>query len=139
MLCRPLHRTTAIVLLCSQLVVAVIGGPLMVQCQGADDHIAIEIAHLIPCEKSGLALSNNVVLSASTFDQLDTRQCVDTNLFQPPVVHQEQRYVLALVPFSCTRHIAELPEAPLPVCRAPAYIFSPDSAESLARSVILLI
>jgi hypothetical protein len=110
----------------------------MVQCQGADDHIAIEIAHLKPCDESEPALSNSVAVNASTFDQLDTRQCVDTDLFQPPV-HPEQRYVLALVPFFCTRHIAELPETPLPVCRAPAYIFSPDSAESLARNVILLI
>tara|TARA_B100000683_G_scaffold194024_1_gene187092 strand:+ start:449 stop:844 length:396 start_codon:yes stop_codon:yes gene_type:complete len=130
---------TAIVLMCSQLLVAAIAGPLMVQCEGGNDHVAIEIAHSKPCDKSGPALSNRVTVNASAFDQLDVRPCVDTNLDQPPVMHPEQRSVLALVPVFHTRHIAELPEAPLPVCGVPAYIFSPDSAKSLARNVILLI
>lgn len=144
------YQTTAIALLLSQVLLAVVGGPLLVQCRGTNDHAAIELAHNACDDTANDALLSRAIAttmpaveSAALPEQLTTDgHCVDTPLAQPPVRPQDNRAVLAAIPALWAYQIAELPElhpAAPGACRVCVPVFQPDSAESLARSVVLLI
>jgi hypothetical protein len=130
------QQTTAIVLLFSQLLLMMMGGPLMVQCEGADGHQAVELAHDSPCEGGDEASRDGDVLKTS---QLSPEDCVDTPLAQPPVPRQDDRPSFKMIPVVLTYHQIDPDQTPRPTCRVPLHISSPDSPESLARSVVLLI
>ena len=130
------QQTTAIMLLFSQLLLLLMGGPLMVQCEGAGGHQAVELAHNSPCEGGDEASREADVLKAP---QLSPEDCVDTPLAQPPVPRQDDRPSFQTIPVLLAYHQVEPDQTPRPICRAPLHISSPDSPESLARSVILLI
>lgn len=131
-------------MLFSQLLLVMLGGPLMVQCQMANGHSVIELAHANPCDDSATDVSPTQVIatSASSPGSFTAEDCVDTSLAQQPVLRQDDRVALDAIPISLDYQVAELPEIPAPAFRASdslIHLSSPDSAESLARSVILLI
>lgn len=136
-------------MLFSQLLLVMLGGPLLVQCQGTNDHAAIELAHANPCDDDGtnesLSDANATLAIAdphSATESYTTSDCVDTSLTKTTVLRLEDRSSLETLPILRTYQIAELPEIPAPALGesdAPVHVFSPDSPESLARNVILLI
>lgn len=141
-----LQLMTAMILLYSQLLLVVVGGPWMVKCQAANDHVAIELAHATPCDDAGVDVSVRDAIATltttapnSTPGSFTTSDCVDTSLTQPTVLRQEDRSSLEAMPLMLTYQIAELPAPAFGVSDAPSHVFSPDSPESLARNVILLI
>lgn len=116
------------------------GSPLLVVCEAAGGHEAVELVHDIPCEDSDLAFSIRESSDSHEAVQMSTEQCVDTPLTPPPVLRQDDRPAFSSIPvvfaYVSTFDVAELPRR----CpHAPRHVFSPDSPESLARSVILLI
>lgn len=139
------QQNAAIVLLFSQLLLILLGGPMMVQCQGTNDHAAIELAHANPCADlaTGNSIATNKIDSLySTPATLATNDCVDTPLTLTMVLRHDERSSLEALPVLLTYQIAELPDLSVSafgVSDTPTHIFSPDSAESLARNVILLI
>ncbi len=115
----------------------------MVQCKGMGDHAAIELAHNT-CDDSGTdRLLEKVIATATPAPGSFTAEdCVDTSLVQPPMLRQEDRTALAATPILLTYQIAELPELCVTspgLSQVSIPVFRPDSAESLARSIFLLI
>lgn len=135
-----LHQSITVVFLLSQiLLVLVVGNPVMVQCQGANNHVAIELAHAKPCQDAGFMLQNSNATDALIAGQMSVSECVDTSLTQQPVLHQGNRFLLAALPVLFAFQVDQLPAMPVRVYQSPAHFLSPDSSESLAHNVILLI
>jgi hypothetical protein len=124
------------VLLFSQLLLLVVGGPLMVLCEGADGHQAVELAHNNPCEVGEPLLRDGDVVKAS---RLAPEDCVDTSLALPPVLRHDDRISVPTTPIALSYFIVEFSDKPRLTPRATAHFVSPDSPEALARSVVLLI
>ncbi len=146
------HQTTVVILLFSQLWLLIVGGPFLVQCQepgrlGGGEHQAIELAHIKSCGDDDSALSEDLMIPASTPDLVSSERCVDTPLSSPVVLRQEDRSSFENVPVLLAYQVAVLPdlaEAQPHISGAsgsgdPAHISSPDSPESLVHSIILLI
>jgi hypothetical protein len=129
-----------LVVLFSQLLLLAIGGPFVVICEAAGGHEMVELAHSTPCDDSEATYSNRESYDAHESLQFATEYCVDTPVTQPPVLRQDDRPVFQPIPAVIAYFsIFDAVEVSLRIPQALAYVFSPDSPESLARSVILLI
>ncbi len=136
-------------MLFSQLLLVMLGGPLLVQCEGTNDHAAIELAHANPCDDHETTESLSDAIATLTgvnpypaTESHTTSDCVDTSLTKAMVLRLEERSSSDALPVLRTYQIAVLPEIPAPVLRVSdsfVHVFSPDSPESLARNVFLLI
>lgn len=133
-------------MLFSQLWLVFLGGPMLVRCQqGGGEHQAIELAHTNPCGDEDPTLPNDWVLRASTPDLVSDERCVDTALSLPVVLRQEVRPSFETALVLLAYEIAVLPDFAgakshvSVVFKGSLHISSPDSPESLARSVMLLI
>lgn len=138
-----LQQTITVVLLFSQLLLLVIvGNSFIVQCQVANDHLAIELAHINSCDDDSIVFSSdkldNVNRSLAT-DQYSVQECIDTSMAQTPVISQEKRASSFSLPVLFAYQVAQLPAFPVHFTQTPVHIFSSDSSKSLAHNVILLI
>ena len=134
------HRATVLVALFSQLLLLLGGGPLIVQCQGADGHREIEVAHVGPCgeESSPDSECDGGVASKAGLEWTHGG-CVDTGMEQPPVLSQKDR--VASLPAALLRayHGLDGGDARFCVARAGFHVSSPGLAAGVDRGVILLI
>lgn len=89
------------------------------------------------------SLGDVIADTYATPESITTSDCVDTSLLQATVFRQEDRSSLSeAMPLLWAFQVAELPEFPAPTCGlfdVSTHVFSPDSAETLARTTILLI
>ena len=125
-------------LVLSHLASSAVGGSLLVRCQGTDGHDAIEVSHPAACY-GHLDTHVHRSLDHPHCVQQPNEHCKDDPIATPLLIRKHDSHhdtapttpvVFSFVDFPRTLH-------PLPA--APANLSPPDSARSLANSVILLI
>ncbi len=136
---RRLHSQALIaVLLIGQLTASLAGGALLVQCRGINGHSAIEIAHTDPCDAGdGSMMSNGT--SAVAASSSESERCADEPIGIPDLARENDRPTAPPAPTLILLWTLNRPQSPRPIAAGVAHVPSPDSAQALAQSVILLI